>query len=210
MKKIQIAALSILFITAFSCKQNKKEEKTEEQTEEMASAYSIVQDSTSVNFTAYKTTDKVPVGGTFKKVELKYSAGETPMETLNGLEFSIPVSSLFTNDPTEVRDPKIIEFFFEKMAETQTITGTFMFSEDKSCSVKLSMNGVTTDLPMEYEIMDDNQVNFSGVMDLKQWDALNALASLHEACEILHTGPDGVSKTWEEVAINASVLLEQK
>ncbi|WP_421812254.1 hypothetical protein [Flagellimonas sp.] len=206
MKKIQIAALGLLLVAAFSCKQTKKEEKTEEA----VATYSIVEDSTDVRFTAYKTTDKVPVGGTFQEVELTYNAGETPVETLNGLEFTIPVSSLFTNDPTKTRDPKIIEFFFEKMAETQSITGRFAFKDDKSCTVKLSMNGVSAELPMEYEITDDNHVNFSGVMDLKQWNALDALASLNEACKILHTGSDGVSKTWEDVAIEGSVLLEQK
>jgi len=115
MKKIQIATLGLLLVAAFSCKQTKKEE---EKTEEAVATYSIVEDSTDIRFTAYKTTDKVPVGGTFQEIELSYTAGETPMETLNGLEFTIPVSSLFTNDPTKVRDPKIIEFFFEKMAET--------------------------------------------------------------------------------------------
>jgi len=207
MKKIQIAALGLLLVATFSCKQTKKAEK---KAEEAVATYSIVEDSTNVQFTAYKTTDKVPVGGTFQEVELTYTSGETPMETLNGLEFSIPVSSLFTNDPTGTRDPKIIEFFFEKMAETQSITGTFTFKDDKSCAVQLSMNGMSTELPMEYEITDDNHVNFSGVMDLKQWNALDALASLNEACKILHTGSDGVSKTWEDVAIKGSVLLEQK
>jgi hypothetical protein len=208
MKKIQIAALGLLLVAAFSCKQTKKEE---EKTEETATAtYSIVEDSTDVRFTAYKTTEKVPVGGTFQEVELTYTVGETPLETLDGLEFSIPVSSLFTNDATNTRDPKIIEFFFEKMAETQSITGTFSFDADNSCTVQLSMNGVSTELPMEYEITDDNHVNFSGTMDLKQWDALEALASLNEACKVLHTGADGVSKTWEDVAITGSVLLEQE
>lgn len=208
MKKIQIAAMGLLLVAAFSCKQTKKEEeKTEETT---TSTYSIVEDSTDVRFTAYKTTEKVPVGGTFQEVELTYTAGETPLETLDGLEFSIPVSSLFTNDATNTRDPKIIEFFFEKMAETQSIKGTFSLDADNSCTVQLSMNGVSTELPMEYEITDDNHVNFSGTMDLKQWDALEALASLNEACKILHTGADGVSKTWEDVAITGSVLLEQK
>jgi len=207
MKKIQIAVLGLLLVVAFSCKQTKKEE---EKTEEAVATYSIVEDSTNVRFTAYKTSDKVPVGGTFQEVELTYAAGETPMETLDGLEFSIPVSSLFTNDPTKTRDPKIIEFFFDRMAETQSITGTFTFKDDKSCAVRLSMNGMSTELPMEYEITEDNHVNFSGVMDLKQWNALDALASLNEACKILHTGSDGVSKTWEDVAIEGSVLLEQK
>jgi hypothetical protein len=131
------------------------------------------------------------------------------METLDGLEFSIPVSSLFTNDTTNTRDPKIIHFFFDVMAETQSIKGTFSFDNDKKCSVNLTMNGVSTNLPMDYEILDSGQVNFNGVMDLKNWNALEALASLNKACEALHTGPDGVSKTWEDVAINASVFLSK-
>ncbi|MEC3966715.1 MULTISPECIES: YceI family protein [Flavobacteriaceae] len=208
MKKFQIAALSLLLVAVFSCKQTKKEEEKTEET--VAKAYSIVEDSTTVRFTAYKTTDKVPVGGTFQEVELTYTSGETPEETLNGLEFTIPVSSLFTNDPTNVRDPKIIEFFFDKMIETQSINGTFSFDESNKCSVNLRMNGVSAELPVEYEITDDNHVNFSGIVDLKKWNALDALASLNEACKILHTGSDGVSKTWEDVAIEGSVLLEQK
>lgn len=204
MKKIQVATLALLLVTAFSCKQAKKEEQ---KTEEATATYSIVQDSTDVRFTAYKTTEKKPVGGTFKQVDLTYDAGATPMETLEGLQFSIPVSSLFTNDTTNTRDPKIIIFFFEKMAETQNITGTFHFDDNKNCSVNLKMNGVSTDLPMQYEISDDGHVSFSGTMDLKNWNALDALASLNKACEALHTGPDGVSKTWEDVAINASVYL---
>jgi len=207
MKKIQIAVLGLLLAVAFSCKQTKKEAEKSEETATMT--YSIVEDSTDVRFTAYKTNEKVPVGGTFQEIELTYAAGETPMETLDGLEFSIPVSSLFTNDPTNTRDPKIIEFFFKKMAETQSITGTFSLKDDKSSVVQLSMNGVSAELPMEYEITD-NRVNFSGTMDLKEWDALDALASLNEACKILHTGADGVSKTWEDVAITGSILLEEK
>jgi hypothetical protein len=197
--------LALLLVTAFSCKQTKKEEQ---KTEEAVATYSIVQDSTDVRFTAYKTTEKKPVGGTFKQVDLTYEAGETPMETLNGMQFSIPVSSLFTNDTTNTRDPKIIHFFFDMMKETQTIKGTFSFDDNKNCSVKLTMNGVSTDLPMEYEVTEDNHVSFSGTMDLKNWDALDALASLNKACFDLHTGPDGVSKTWEDVAIKASVYLE--
>ena len=209
MKKLQLAALALLIITAFSCKKAQKEEKKTEVKASTAS-YSLVQDSTDVRFTAYKTTDKVPVGGTFQQVDVAYTAGETPKETIDGLEFTIPVSSLFTNDPTNIRDPKIIEFFFNKMVETQNITGKFSLNDANNCSVTLSMNGVSAELPMEYEITEDNHVNFTGVMDLKQCDALNALASLNEACKILHTGADGVSKTWDEVAINASLWLTQQ
>jgi hypothetical protein len=64
-----------------------------------------------VSFTAYKTTDKLAVGGTFKEITLTNTT-ETALGALNGTKFSIPVSSLFTNDATGTRDPKIIKFFF--------------------------------------------------------------------------------------------------
>ncbi|MEO9511486.1 MAG: hypothetical protein ABJN84_00820 [Flavobacteriaceae bacterium] len=205
MKKLQAIVLGLIFVTGLSCKQAKKEK------EEMKSAqtYGIVEDSTTVRFTAYKTMDKKPVGGTFTKVDLKYTEAETPMETLDGLEFSIPVSSLFTNDTTNTRDPKIIHFFFNVMAQTSSITGVFNFDDDKNCSVNLSMNGISEQLPLEYEVTNGTHINFTGVMDLKKWNALEALASLNKACEQLHTGPDGVSKTWEDVAINASIVLKK-
>jgi hypothetical protein len=38
--------------------------------------------------------------------------GETALDALNGAQFSIPVNSLFTNDATGSRDPKILKFFF--------------------------------------------------------------------------------------------------
>ena len=46
-------------------------------------------------------------------------------------------------------------------------------------------------------------------MNLENWDGLAAVASINKACEALHTGADGVSKTWSEVAVHADVLLNK-
>ena len=63
MKKIALITLSLLVFAGFSCKDAKKEK---EQTEEaQVDQYSLVADSTKVSFTAYKTTEKKPVGGKF-------------------------------------------------------------------------------------------------------------------------------------------------
>ncbi|RDY61186.1 YceI family protein [Flagellimonas nanhaiensis] len=206
MKKVIVLPLAIVLITAFSCKKAKKEAKQEETKQ----VYTIVEDSTDIRFTAYKTTEKKPVGGTFTKISYDYTSSETAMETLNGLEFSIPVSSLFTNDTTNTRDPKILHFFFGVMENTELISGVLQFDENQNCSAKLTMNGVSAELPMEYEMANDSHFTFSGTMDLTKWNALEALASLNKACFDLHTGPDGVSKTWEDVAVKASILLEKK
>jgi len=211
MKKIKLIALGLLLVGAFSCKDAKKE-NTEQSTEAQASteAYSLVQDSTKVSFTAYKTTEKKPVGGQFKTINItKAGEGASAIEALNGTEFSIPVSSLFTNDATGTRDPKILEFFFGVMENTELISGVFNVAEDNSCSIDVTLNGKTENIALTHKMVSDNALTFDGVMNLEDWDALDAVASINKACEALHTGPDGVSKTWSDVAVHAEVLLQK-
>ncbi|MEP2239252.1 MAG: YceI family protein [Maribacter sp.] len=208
MKKIALTFASALLIVFASCKDAKKSEesKSVEATSEATEMFSLVQDSTKVSFTAYKTTDKVPVGGMFKKINFtKTNSGATAMEALNGTEFSIPVSSLFTNDPTGTRDPKLLEFFFGALKDTELISGVFKADGDKS-SIDVTLNGETQNIPLAYE-MNGDKITFTGTMDLANWNAMDAVASINKACEILHTGKDGVSKTWSEVAVKAEVLL---
>jgi hypothetical protein len=209
MKKIAFTFVSALLIVFASCKESKKDEesKSVEATSEATEMYSLVQDSTKVSFTAYKTTDKVPVGGMFKKINFtKTNSSETAMEALNGTEFSIPVSSLFTNDPTGTRDPKLLEFFFGVLKDTELISGIFKVDGDKS-SIDVTLNGEIQNIPLAYEMNGEDKIIFNGVMELENWNAMDAVASINKACEILHTGKDGVSKTWSEVAVKAEVLL---
>lgn len=209
MKKIAFTFVSALFIVFASCKDDKKSEesKSVEATSDATEMFSLVQDSTKVSFTAYKTTEKLPVGGMFKKINFtKTNSGATAMEALNGTEFSIPVSSLFTNDPTGIRDPKLLEFFFSILKDTELISGIFKVEGDKS-SIDVTLNGETQNIPLAYEKNGDDKITFSGTMDLANWNAMDAVASINKACEILHTGKDGVSKTWSEVAVQAEVLL---
>ncbi len=209
MKKIALFTLSLLVFASYNCKDAKKEKK---QVEEMMKTeqYSLVTDSTKVSFTAYKTSEKLPVGGKFTKISIsETSSGATALEALNGTKFSIPVSSLFTNDATGTRDPKIIEFFFGVMKNTELISGIFKAGADNTCSIDVTLNGETANIPLTHE-SSENTYTFKGVMNLENWKALDAVASINKACEALHTGKDGVSKTWSEVAIQAEVLLEKK
>ena len=47
-------------------------------------------------------------------------------------------------------------------------------------------------------------------MDLETWQSQTAIASLNVVCNDKHKGPDGVSKTWSEVAINAQIKVVSK
>tara|TARA_R110000868_G_scaffold140877_2_gene356884 strand:+ start:450 stop:1091 length:642 start_codon:yes stop_codon:yes gene_type:complete len=211
MKKLAFTFLCTLVILFSSCKDTKKNQdnKDVEVVAKSSEMFSLIPDSTKVSFTAYKTTDKLPVGGTFKIINITDAhEGITTLEALNGTKFSIPVSSLFTNDPTGTRDPKLIEFFFGVMNNPELISGSFKVENEK-CSIDVTLNGETQNIPLTYETVDENKLTFKGIMDLENWNAMDAVASINKACEVLHTGKDGISKTWSEVALQAEVMLQK-
>ncbi|MDD3722297.1 MAG: hypothetical protein PHW92_07405, partial [Lutibacter sp.] len=117
MKKIYVFPLFLLTIILFNaCKENVKKEATP-----VEKTYSVLADSTIINWTAYKTTAKVPVKGQFLKVTIENAKKDTTvLGALNGLKFKIPVSSLFTKDT--IRDGKLKEFLFGSMKNTSLIT----------------------------------------------------------------------------------------
>lgn len=205
MKKI-IILLTALTISFTSCKKEKKDAKTETAIETVAEKYVIKPDSTTVKWTAYKTTAKKGVGGEFNVLNFDAKAGASVEEALNNLNFSIPVSSLFTKD--EGRDAKIKMFFFGKMLDTELLKGTIK-KNDSIYIAALTMNGVTKDLPLEVAITDERHVSMTGTINLADWDALEALASLNKICYELHKGEDGVSKTWEDVALQVTTYLHK-
>ncbi|MCB0463770.1 MAG: YceI family protein [Flavobacteriaceae bacterium] len=208
MKLFKFTILSLAIILFTACKNEKSNtEESKDTTETPEVLYIAKSEATSVNWTAYKTTEKTPVGGQFTTVNFDDKKGTTPEEALNGLEFSIPISSLFTKD--ETRDAKIKASFFGAMLDPELIGGTIKYVDGKYIA-SLTMNGVTNDLPLDVTITDERRVKMTTVMQLKDWNALEALASLNKVCFELHKGPDGVSKTWEEVAIEVSTYLRKE
>ena len=95
------------------------------------------------------------------------------------------------------------------MTNTIQITGEFKATDDAKCSIDVTLNGETANIPLEYTKTAENRITFNGVMQLEDWNALDAVASINEACKELHTGKDGVSKTWSEVAVQAEVLVQK-
>lgn len=207
MKKLSKLVLIFTIALFVSCKNDKKDTKATTNETETTVKYVVKSEATTVKWTAYKTTEKKGVGGEFKTLNFDNKGGATPQEALNNLEFSIPVSSLFTKDAT--RDAKIKASFFGAMLNTDLIKGKIKYVNDK-CSASLTMNGVTTDLPLNVTITDERRVKMTGVIDLKNWKALDALASLNKVCFDLHKGSDGVSKTWEDVAVEVDTYLRTK
>ena len=205
MKKIlNLSLILIIYISIYSCEKEKKQED-KPITE---AAYSINATQSTMQWTAYKTTDKLPVKGTFNEINIKNSnSGSTAAASLEGLEFEIPVSSIYSKD--SIRDGKLNKFFFAVMENTLSLKGTFSVKDESNGQIAISMNGLTKKLPFTYEMSKDTIV-ISATMDLNNWQTNNALESLHKACLEMHTGPDGISKTWDEVAISAKIITVKK
>lgn len=205
MKKIlYFYLLTVLSLNLVSCNKEKKAAAQDDQLE----TYTIVPSQSTVQWTAYKTTDKLPVKGTFTEINVvKSEGGPSPDAALNGVEFEIPVSSIYSKDT--IRDAKLNKFFFAVMENTLSLKGTFSIENETNGSIDLSMNGISKDLPFTYQMSKDT-ILIEAKMDLNIWNTQNALASLHEVCLELHTGPDGVSKTWDEVNISAKILTSKQ
>lgn len=204
MKKIIYFSLFLILASSIiACGKAKEKEVVKEE-----SSYSIDAAHSTVQWTGYKTTDKVPVKGTFKEINITNSnTGTTAPSALEGLAFEIPVSSIYSKD--SIRDGKLNQFFFAVMENTLSLKGTFSIKDETHGNVAISMNGLTKELPFTYEMSKDTIV-INGKMDLNNWGSEAALGSLHEVCLELHTGADGISKTWDEVGIQAKILTVKK
>jgi len=203
---LKITTLLIFCLALTSCKKSAKKEIKE--TVVATSIYSLDESTAKIGWTAYKTSEKAPVKGEFKQVTIKNKAiTVNPIDAINGTEFSIPVSSLFSNNAD--RDPKLIKFFFGVMENTELLSGSISITNENSGNLTITMNAATKSLPFTYTLVD-NVFTLSGVMDLEQWNGQAAIASINKACFDLHKGADGVSKTWNDVQIDASITIVKK
>ena len=206
MRKLLFLSLFIVStLTIVSCGNDKKAKKQSEKTT-VEKTFSIETKTTTINWTAYKTTSKIPVKGQFTKFTIENSKnGNSVKEALDGLKFSIPVSSLFTKDT--IRDGKLKKFFFGAMEDTQEIKGTLHFTNESSGTADITMNGISQTLPINY-IIEGQMASIEAVMNLDNWKAQAALEALNLVCLDLHKGTDGVSKTWSNVKIEVVTYLK--
>jgi len=204
MKKVFIL---ILIAGLFSCQNNKKEQKKETHTQKNVSKQSLWKldaDHSLIQWTAYKTTSRVPVKGEFKQFDLKgVQTAENIPNTLKNAEIDINIFSVFTN--VEERDKKIILYLFEKMSNTNKIKVKVKKIEGNTLYADITMNGRTKEVPFNMHVDEKRgTLDLTGKIDLvKDFEAQKPLSLLNKACYNLHMGEDGVSKTWPDVNLRA-------
>lgn len=205
MKKLLILTLLLGVSVQFtSCKSEEKKKSVKKELK--VADFSLKTAKNSIDWVAYKTTEKLPVKGKFKKVTItKNGEGNTAKEAINNTEFTIPVSSIFTADVT--RDSKLKQFFFGVMDNTKLLSGKLNLSDNTNGIASITMNGVTADLPFTYTL-EGKEFKLNATMNLDNWNAQNAIDSLNVVCKELHKAADGISKTWNEVAINITSVFQ--
>lgn len=219
MKKI-IFPLSVLILSACSSdvkpvlgndQNSANEEVIANNTQEVQVSNVYSDDSTKVGFGAFKTTEKKEVKGWFTDFSIVgvNQQAESIDSIFSSASIVITVNSLETYD--EGRNERLLIEFFGKTSSAKMIMGKVNSFNTEANKVNLSLdfNGISKQLDFDYKLNGDS-LNLTGSLNLADFNALPALKSLNKACEVLHKGDDGVSKTWEDVNIYISTVLNRK
>ena len=177
--------------------------------------YSTDPNNISVQWTGFKTTDKVAVHGKFNSVKnlrrLEKSYTSLP-QLLKAAAIEVDMLSVDTSAPP--RDETLKEHFFKQLKGKFLAVGTLtQIKANKgntgTASMNLKFNDQTKRVPVNFTYTNDGTFNLTGKMDLANFTAHEALQSLNKACLDLHKGPDGVSKTWSEVEFSVTTKINE-
>lgn len=196
----------------FSCQSEKTEEQVLPETEtnitneEPTEIVNGVIRQSMVEWTGYKTNEKIGVTGKFDVVQVKnVKEGNTAEEVLQGAEVFAMVSTI--NSDNQARDQKLVDVLFGAMNASSSIKGVLNFKEGKTY-LTLTLNKVNK----EYEVkssFENNVFTIEADIDLLDFNANTAVEALNTACLDLHKGADGVSKTWSEVHIKGQIEFSE-
>ncbi len=214
MKTLNILILIAILLSSCQNDQKKAEQKQEEPGKTLQSEQWILnEDASSIHWTGYKTTGKIPVKGVFQNFKIKGIKPTSDLkDAIENAQAKINIYSIFSDN--EARDKKLIGKLFENMTGTQKIYARIdkTGQDGQPAMMTIKMNAHEKTVPVQLQIDEKNgKVILSGQIDLiKDFGANKAFEQFHQACYDKHTGKDGVSKTWTEVGFSAELILNKK
>jgi polyisoprenoid-binding protein YceI len=215
-KRLWVAGALLLSVLMSACGEVEKEQKEAVEEQELmqdeSCLYSYDSDSSSVNWTAFKTTERAAVGGRFDSVVVSLpDTVYSPKEALEKASFRIISSSVFTENG--IRDNTLRKYFFSTLKDNGNIEGKVKIVEGDNKSgggtVMLMINGVKRDMGFKYNIVGNN-IMLKTKINLNSFDGSEAVKSLNTQCDDLHKGADGVSKLWPDVEIEVKAALKKR
>jgi hypothetical protein len=173
--------------------------------------------SVEVAWTAFKTTQKVAVKGTFTRVEVQGPRGHP--SSLSGVLSKLKARIELTGEGSSQsgnpgRDATLYQHFFKHLTEKGGLRGEVATVQGGpnagELKLRLLLNGKRRLVPMKYTRSADGLFSAKGAIDLLDFGAKAAFDDIHGACENLHKGADGISKTWSEVEIEITAKITGK
>jgi hypothetical protein len=168
--------------------------------------YSLVDGTEKVTWTGYKFTEKTGVSGTFDNVKVSHKTANSLEDLLKSISFEIDTKSINSGNPA--RDMTLQKTVFAFLSVPETIKGEVKAATDKSIDVKMTLNE-QMNAAFDYTA-SEGVIKAEGDIDLTQNGLLKSFKAVAEACKALHTGKDGVSKTWSDVNIQLQASFEEK
>jgi hypothetical protein len=197
---------ALIFGMLSSCTPKNNTETSEVKSQEKEKIYSINTDSIALQWTAYKTTQRISVSGSFDSISINSEkTSGTIIELLTDTKINISTASV--NSYNEIRDPKIVAFFFGKFSVPSEIQATVDSVNAEKAYITITMNGIAKSVEADYTIKN-NVLEMSTVVHTPDWNADAGLTALNSECDDLHKGEDGISKLWPEVSVAITCPLE--
>lgn len=180
-------------------------ETTPEKEATEACTYAFDQTASTLEWTAYKFTDKTPVKGSFNTIQFDgLNTAENAEDLIKSLSFTIETASVETQN--EERNGKIAKLFFGTIGTAQITGKVKSLGTDGKATVSITMNNITKDVKGDYTL-DGEAFSFTSSIDVLDWSADKGIQELNTACKDLHKGTDGVSKLWSEVGLSFTTTL---
>ncbi|AXX91537.1 hypothetical protein CPU12_11740 [Malaciobacter molluscorum LMG 25693] len=147
-----------------------------------------------LQWTGYKTEDKVGVSGTFKEIKLKIKKNDNFVDFLKSA--NVKINTLSLDSGLDVRNKSMVNTLFS-LKSSQKITASITKVDEKAhtLNMKLTMNKVTKNVPMKYMIKD-GKVMAKGEIDILNYKMSDSFAKFAKECFDLHKG-----KTFSEVTV---------
>ncbi len=158
-----------------------------------ANAYELNGD-LNVKWTGFKTAKKVGVSGTFKDINLEIKKSDNFSEFLKSA--NVKINTLSFDSGLDVRNKSIVSTLFS-LKSSEEISGaiTEVNTENKTLTLKLTMNQVTKNIPMSYDV-NNGSIIAKGQIDVLDYNMSEPYAKFAKACFDLHEG-----KSYSEVHI---------
>ena len=199
-----ILLYTLLLIVVNSCKTDNKQ-SVKESNKLPVNSYSLKKGSKpAFTWTAFKFSNRMGVSGTFDSIQFKPSVKRgTVKDLFKNATFSIQTASINSN--LDLRDKRIISYFFSRI-EATTISGTFLEVNATNGKLAITIGENSNTCNFNYCILE-NIFILNTSIDLTAWHAEAGIKSLNKICKIEHTGTDGISKLWNDVAITVKIEL---